>query len=298
MKNHNGNEICYTTIAIGHEYNLHARKLAEDISHLSPNISIVILTDRPKFFIDNSNVIPIRHRVISAGIFHDKLYCIEKSLEYFKCCIFLDADCRLISNMACSRAWKPGLTAKTCWSLSKHIRPKKISELTIKTQRLTCEVAREFGVSIDDCKFVYEAAFIVHADNQKEIEFLRAWKQIRDFFEFNGIFDGEGVAMGLAAAKASLNVHHYNSSYNSKDIKDVYKDKLFYRLLIHKDCKDLSDDLCKKILEFDQQRKQRQHLAIWRKASRKIVLPTMKRIRFSKLKTKNSGKQRFANFIL
>ncbi|MEL6232110.1 MAG: hypothetical protein AAFR24_19570, partial [Cyanobacteria bacterium J06627_3] len=71
-----------------------------------------------------------------------------------------------------------------------------------------------------------------------------------------------------------------------------------YRLLIHKERKDFSDDLCKKILEFDQQRKQRQHLTVWRKASRKILLPTMKRIRFSKLKAKNSGKQRFANFIL
>ncbi|NET08790.1 MAG: hypothetical protein F6K16_29655 [Symploca sp. SIO2B6] len=298
MAKRNDSKICYTTLAIGHEYNLHAKKLADDISQLSPNIPIVILTDRPKVFTNHSSVIPIKHDIQSVGIFHDKLCCIEKSLENFECCIFLDADCRLIENMANSRDWKPGLTVKTCWDLSEHIHPKGASERAVRTQKLVHEVAKELSVPINDAKFVYEAIFVVHADSQKEIEFLKTWKQIRDFFESNGIFDGEGVAMGLAAAKASLNVHHYNSGYDgSKDIKDVYKDKIFYRLLLHQDRQDLPNAVCDKVLEFDRQRKQNQKGPIWRKIKRKIILPTMKRIRLAQLKIRHYGKKEFANFL-
>lgn len=287
----NKQNICYTTLAIGYEYNKYAQLLAKDVVRLSPNTPIVILTDRPQLFSKDLHVTAVKHNVQSVGIFHDKLCCIEKCFENYDCCIFIDADCRLIENMAISRDWKPGLTAKTHWNLHKHINPKGVLSPKRELRReLVYEIAKDIEISIEQCKFVYEAIFTIRKDNGKEKEFLKIWKQIRNYFESNGIFDGEGVAMGLAAYKTSLEVHHYNSGYPEPgvdyDIKDVYKDKLFYKLLVHNDTDDLSDILCKQILEFENQRKQVSKLPFSRKAIKKIFNPIMKKLRFITLKIK------------
>ncbi|MEA5593470.1 hypothetical protein [Rivularia sp. UHCC 0363] len=293
--------LCYTTLAIGYEYNKYAQLLAKDIFKLSPDVPIVILSDRPHIFFEYPNVIAVKHNIQSVGIFHDKLCCIEKCLENYDCCIFMDADCRLIENMAISRNWKPGLTAKTHWSLTKHITPNVLAGKKELKRRLAYEVAKELEIIIDNCNFIYEAIFIIRKDNGKEVEFLKIWKQIRDYFESNGIFDGEGVAMGLAAHKASLEIYHYNSGYAQEEvdynIKDVYKDKLFYKLLIHNDTDNLSDVLCEKVLKLDEQRKQMSKLPFWRKLIKKISNPILKKLRFVRLKNKNFNKSNFSHFV-
>ncbi|MBF2016925.1 MAG: hypothetical protein IGS23_17360 [Rivularia sp. T60_A2020_040] len=302
LKTSNEKSLCYTTLAIGYEYNKYAKLLAKDIAKLSPNIPIVILTDRPQLFSKDLHVTAIKHNVQSVGIFHDKLCCIEKCFENYDCSIFIDADCRLLENMAMSRNWKPGLTAKTHWNLEKHISPKGVllpkKELT---RELVYEIAKQLQISVQECKFVYEAIFTIRKDNGKEKEFFQIWKQIRDYFESNGIFDGEGVAMGLAAYKTSLEVYHYNSGYPEDgidyNIKDVYKDKLFYKLLIHNDTDDLSDVLCKQVLDFDNQRKQISKLPFWRKVIKKISNPILKNVRFITLKIKNFHRTNSSDFI-
>ncbi len=294
--NHNGNKICYTTLALGYEYNSHALKLCEDAHRLSPGTPVVVLTDRPRLFINNPNVITVKHRIQSVGIFHDKLCCIEASLKRFQCCIFLDADCRLMSDMANSRQWKPGLTAKVLWGLGTHIQPKKVSESAIKRQALAHEVADSLGLLIDDCRFIHEAAFIVCSDNGKEDQFIKSWAQIRDFLEFNGMYSGEGMAMGLAACHASLKVYHYNRGYDCPDIKDVFKDDFFYKLIFHNDSDGLPDELCRELLRLDRDRQQRQRLPIWQKVIRKVWSPTLQKIRLARLRMINRGKIRFVDF--
>ncbi|MEM6255389.1 MAG: hypothetical protein AAF821_20940 [Cyanobacteria bacterium P01_D01_bin.156] len=288
-KSHNASKICYTTLAVGYEYNLHAQQLVKDVLRLSPNIPIVVLTDRPNSFCKNQNVIPIKHTIKSVGIFHDKLHCVEKSLERFETCIFLDADCRLIEDISQSRDWKPGLTTKSCWNLKEHVVRKKQCKLAELADLLICDVAKEFELSLDHCKFINEAVFIVRSDNHKELEFLKIWKTLRDRFEFSGVFSGEGAAMGLAAVKAGLNVYKYDADYGKENVKDIYKDKLFHKFLFHQEREGLTDDLCQKILEFDRQRRKIQSLPFEQKVIRKtvsVVSPTMKILRLAKLKIK------------
>ncbi|NJM17901.1 MAG: hypothetical protein HC907_03815 [Richelia sp. SM1_7_0] len=143
--------------------------------------------------------------------------------------------------------------------------------------------------------------FTIRKDNGKEKEFFQIWKQIRDYFESNGILDGEGVAMGLAAYKTSLEVYHYNSGYPEDgvnyNIKDVYKDKLFYKLLMHNDTDNLSDVLCKQVLDFDNQRRQISKLPFWRKVIKKISNPVWKNLRFITLKIKKFHRTNSSDFI-
>ena len=298
----NEQRLCYTTLAIGYEYNKYAQLLAKDVARLSPNIPIVILTDRPNFFHQDLHVTAVKHNIQSVGIFHDKLCCIEKCFENYDSCIFIDADCRLIGNMAMSRNWKPGLTAKTHWSLQKHINPKGVLSPKKELRReLVYEIAKEFEISLEQGKFIYEGIFTIRKDNGKEVEFLKIWKQIRDYFESNGIFDGEGVAMCLAAYKASLEIYHYNSGYPEEGVDDnkvdIYKDKLFYKLLIHNDKDNLSDVLCEKVLKLDEQRKKISNLPFWRKLVKKISNPIVKKLRFFMLKIKSFNKSNFSYFM-
>lgn len=306
-KNISKNQLCYTSLAIGYEYNKYAQQLAKDINQLSPSIPIVILTDRQGFFYEEHSVIAVKHKVKSVGVFHDKLCCIEKCLENYDCCVYIDADCRLIKNLAMSRNWKPGITAKTCWDLTKHMVPsnvlhegKKLDRKALRC-RLTYEVAKELQVSVEQCKFVYEGIFAIRKDNGKEVEFLKIWKQIRDYFEFNGVFDGEGVAIGLAASKALLKIHHYNNGYLEEGveqkIKDVYKDKLFYKLLIHNNSENLSDVVRDKVLKFDQQRRKIAQLPLWLKILKRLFNFLKKKLRLMKIKFKNYHKSKFSEFL-
>ncbi|WP_414545546.1 hypothetical protein [Nostoc sp. CCY0012] len=302
LKTENQIKICYATLAIGYEYNQLAKQLAQDIYRLSPNTFFVILTDRPKLFRENKHVIAVKHNVQSVGIFHDKLCCIERCFQDFDCCIFLDADCRLIENLVVSRNWKPGLTAKTCWSLTKHLTSK--NSLTNKkelTHKLVKEIAEELEILIDQCKFIYEGVFIIRKNNGKEIEFMKIWQQIRDYLEINGIFDGEGIAMGLAACKTSMEIYHYVSGYPEEnvdhDIQDVYKDKISYKLLIHKNAENLSTALQEKILKFDGERREITNLSLQDKLIKKVTNSILKKLRLIKLKMRSMEKRNFSDFI-
>ncbi|MHC5732957.1 MAG: hypothetical protein ACYTXY_54765, partial [Nostoc sp.] len=57
-----------------------------------------------------------------------------------------------------------------------------------------------------DISFVHEYLFSVTKDSGKEIEFLQQWDMLANYFELNGIYEGEGSAIGLAAYKAGLAV--------------------------------------------------------------------------------------------
>jgi len=288
-------KLCYTTLALGYEYNLHAQQLAKDIERLSPGVPFLVLTDKPKLFCKFNHVIAIKHRPQSVGIFYDKLNCIEASIKDFEVCIFLDADCRLLKNMAVSRAWKPGITAKTCWSLESHLANRQHkSTYNAKRYNLIQEICRVYDIQLSQCKMVHECAFVVRNDEMNSIEeFVLAWKEIRDFLELNGFFSGEGAALGLAAHVCSIPIYHYDSGYpeESENHKtfDLFKDKLFYKLLKFNDPDAIPEDLHDHILSLHKERQRIADIPLPYKVYRKVARPIQKNMRFLSLRLKYMG---------
>lgn len=106
---------------------------------------------------------------------------------------------------------EPGIAARACDSMEKKYakviagsaKPKVIREF-----KITQAMAQKLNLDLKDnsLKFVYEYLFAVTKDCGKEIDFLKHWEIIAPYFELNGVYDGEGNAIGLAAAKAGLKV--------------------------------------------------------------------------------------------
>lgn len=89
----------------------------------------------------------------------------------------------------------------------------KIAEKTAdkKLQKeyiITYQAAKKLNLDKDweNIKFVYEYLFAVTKDNGKEAKFIEYWGKLAPYFELNGVLDGEGNAIGLAAAKAGLTI--------------------------------------------------------------------------------------------
>ncbi|WP_286186642.1 hypothetical protein [Geitlerinema sp. P-1104] len=55
----------------------------------------------------------------------------------------------------------------------------------------------------------------------KEVEFFRVWKTLSYLFESEGLYSGEGYAMGLAASKVGLNF-----GFDRTELFDFFKDKI------------------------------------------------------------------------
>lgn len=244
-------KICLTTLAIGSKYRKHALQLAEDIHHYSPDTPFVVLTDNPQIFVGMDSVIPIKHEIQSVGIYHDKLDCIAASFKQgFNCCIFLDADCRLLTDITASRHWQVGLTAKSCHDLKRYV----IKNSGQKSSRLIYELAEKYQFSIEECKFISEWIFVVCRDEQNDQaeKFLQYWREIRDYMENNRVFAGEGAAMGIASNLAGWPVYHYDTGYPNESerhqIFDAYKDRMFYKR------ESIPDHLKETIKKLDKQR--------------------------------------------
>lgn len=266
---------CLTTLAVGNKYRKHALNLASDVTRLCPDTSLVILCDQPDDFMGLANVIPIKHSVRSIGIYHDKLYCLEESLKRFEGCLFLDADCRLLVDITRSRIWKPGITAKSCQDSLKHLRylatKNKDSGLEkSKIYKLSEKVANKYSVNLKNIKYIGENCFILKKDSNKDEKFLRVWKEIRDLFESNRIYNSEGLVIGIAAQIAELSVYHYDTGYPEEaerhQIDDVYKDRIYLRK------KNLPEEIKKVILELNEDREQ-----VEQASSSNIILNTYSR---------------------
>ncbi|MBW4445652.1 MAG: hypothetical protein KME38_01930 [Spirirestis rafaelensis WJT71-NPBG6] len=206
-------EFCFCTIAFGKKYRALALLLAQDIERYSPKTSFIVLTDNPSDFNKQPNILAFKHRSQSVKFYHDKRFAIAKALSLFNSCIFIDADMRILAPVPADMQWikKPGIAARTC-----EIMPKKYAKVLAGTA--TAKLGREFKVTKkaaqklnldlenEKVKFVYEYLFAVTKDFGRELEFLKQWETLANYFELNGIYDGEGNAIGLAAAKAGLDV--------------------------------------------------------------------------------------------
>jgi hypothetical protein len=204
-------KFCFCSLAIRKPYRDLALELAKDLERHAPGTCLVILTDQPKAFSHQKNVLAFYHRQQGIGCYHDKRFAIAKGLTLFDTCIFIDADMRVLEPLPQEMSWTtaPGLTARSCHPMSKHYAPIQAgtaSPKLIKEFQVTQAAAQKLGLSLEDpeVKFVYEFLLCITKDSGKETEFLEWWERLARYFELMGIYDGEGNAIGLAAAKAGM----------------------------------------------------------------------------------------------
>lgn len=210
-------EFCFCTLAVGKRYRTHARMLAKDIQEQAPNVSFVVLTDRPADFVEYTHVIPIKHRLQSIKGYHDKRFIIEKSLGLFDTCIYLDSDVRILGSVPTEMEWLPGITARTGCNILKHNLESKERQALPVIEK----VAQKLDISLEKTQWFHEFMFTVKKQAGAETDFLKLWQTISYFFEMQGLYAGEGSVMGLAAAKAGLIVR-----FDSEDRFPFFKDNI------------------------------------------------------------------------
>ena len=210
-------DYCFCTLAVGKRYRNHAKILAKDIQEKALNVSFVVLTDEPADFQEYSHVIAIKHRLQSVKGYHDKRFVIEKSLERFDTCVFLDSDMRIIGLVPEKLEWLPGITARAGCSILKHNVETKIRPAF----PLIEQAAKKLDINLEQTKWFHEFMFAVKKQGGTEQVFLTIWQDISYFFEMQGIYNGEGNVMGLAAAKAGLAIR-----FDSKDRFPFFKDNI------------------------------------------------------------------------
>ena len=206
---------CFCTLALGENYCNLALELAKDLEEYSPNTYLVILTDKPQHFHKQTNILAFKHQQQSIGCYHDKRFAIAKALSLFNSCIFVDADMRILAAIPNDLSWQPGVTAKIVWhNIVKH--NKNQVEIDILKK-----VARKYNLNLEDISFVHECLFVVTRDEGREIDFLETWERIAAYCELNKFYRGEGHTIGLAAAKAGLQIR-------SDPMEEIsfFKDKL------------------------------------------------------------------------
>jgi hypothetical protein len=205
-------QFCFCTLALGKVYRELAGLLAKDLELYSPNTTLIILTDQPQEFSKYSQVLAFQHQQQGVKCYHDKRFAIAKALSLFNSCIFVDSDMRILAPVAENMEWllEPGISARACMDM-----PKKFAKALTKTDK---NFSREIEVikkaaqflnldpECENVTFVHEYLFSVTKSAGKEIEFLETWGILAKYFELNGVYEGEGNAIGLAAYKAGLPV--------------------------------------------------------------------------------------------
>ncbi|KAM3096453.1 hypothetical protein ACKFKG_10625 [Phormidesmis sp. 146-35] len=202
---------CFCSLAISKPYRDLAIELAKDLEKYAPAIRFIILTDQPKAFSHQKNVLAFHHQQQGVKCYHDKRFAIAKGLSLFETCIFIDADMRILEPLPLEMDWikTPGLTARSCETMAKRYAQIETGTATakfVKEFKVTQAVAQKLELSLNDpaTKFIYEYLICITKDSGKEADFLDWWDRLAHYFELNGIYDGEGNAIGLAAAKAGM----------------------------------------------------------------------------------------------
>jgi hypothetical protein len=206
-------KFCFCTLALGDNYRALAKELAKDLERYSPKTPLILFTDYPKDFEQHPNIITYKHQQQSVGCYHDKRIVLQEAIRLFKACIFIDADMRILSPVSEDLPWLlvPGIAAKACESFNKRYSKVVAGIDTPKMAReydFVQQAATKFGLDhrSEKVQFVYEYLFSLTRDSGKEIEFLKQWEVMAPYFELNGIYDGEGAAIALAAAKVGLTI--------------------------------------------------------------------------------------------
>ncbi|WP_375467144.1 hypothetical protein, partial [uncultured Nostoc sp.] len=205
-------EFCFCTLALGKVYRTLAGFLAKDLELYSPNTAFIILTDHPQEFSKYPQALAFQHQQQGVKCYHDKRFAIAKALSLFNSCIFIDSDMRILAPVPEDIEWllEPGISARACMDM-----PKKFAKaLGTTNKKFSREIevikkaAQFFNLEPEweNVTFVHEYLFSVTKSTGKEIDFLETWSILAKYFELNGVYEGEGNAIGLAAYKAGLPV--------------------------------------------------------------------------------------------
>ncbi len=205
-------QYCFCTLALGKPYNALANLLAEDIARHAPHTKLVLLTDRPQNFTQLPQVIAIKHQQQGVKCYHDKRFAIEQALVRFNACIFLDSDMRILESVPEQLDWLvPGIKARACFSMIKKFVAVEAGTADKRLNQefhLAKEATQNLGLDLnaESLQFVHEYLFAITKDNGKEEMFIHQWGKLAQRYEQSGIYDAEGYAIGLAAAKAGITI--------------------------------------------------------------------------------------------
>lgn len=200
--NNSTSNYAFCVLALGKKYQDFAKDLAGDLSNYAPQASLIVGTEDPKEFSQHKNVVPFEHH--KQGVlhcYHDKRFVVGKALSQFNTAIQIDADTRLIQTIPDSLSWEPGITAGHMANMVEHIKKYSPERFDVVQQ-----IATKLDLKLNETTWVGESLFVVTRDSGKEKKFIQYWGRISRYLELRGIHSGEGIAIGLAAAKAGLKI--------------------------------------------------------------------------------------------
>ncbi|MGH8001765.1 MAG: hypothetical protein ACREPR_20650 [Brasilonema sp.] len=221
---------CFCTFASGSTYRTLAKNLVSDIKQYSPQIPLIIFTDKFSEFINDSdgNLLIFEHKKQGVFAYHERRFAIAKSLSMFDSCMYLDADVRLCAPVPQNRQWIPGITARSCTNMTKHFqgRINKTNSSSVVAARefeffkqMACKL--EVDIETEEITWVNEFLFVVTKDSGKELEFLNLWHKLALYAELNGHYKHPAYAIGLAAAKTGFPIR-----YDGMEGLDFFDDRI------------------------------------------------------------------------
>lgn len=215
---------CFCTLAISRRYCFMAKKLAADFKKYAPKTSLLVCTDLPDEFKDQTNILAFKHS--QNGIFvcnNDKRFVIEKALSMFNTVIFIDADSRITAKIAENMEFSPGVTAKSFYNIAEaKINKERKFELGIIKKLID-----KIDLPIEDVNWISPNLFAITKDGGKEIAFIEEWDRIARYIQLKAINSRylhreDGNSIGLAAAKAGLTVKSEGIQVLRKIIKHEF----------------------------------------------------------------------------
>ncbi|MEB3282567.1 MAG: hypothetical protein VKK42_26980 [Lyngbya sp.] len=223
-------DFCFCTFAAGKVYRNLVKNLIKDCQKYAPGTPFILLTDRPDNFseIKNNDVLIFGHKRQGVLCYHERRSAITNALSKFNSCMYLDADVRICAPVPENLSWSPGITARSCTSMIKHIRerlektdPPKPS--LVKEFNFYEDMAQKIGLDLtkDPIMFVNEFLFVVTRDGGKEVEFLEQWQKLALYAELHKHHKHPAYAIGLAAAKVGFPIR-----YDTMEGLDFFDDRI------------------------------------------------------------------------
>lgn len=209
--------VCYCTLAIHAPYRSRARLLCQDLAPAS----VLVLTDQPSDFADlavhsiahqptGPMAVDYREKLAPTGngqgaaAYHDKRFALEAALRLADTALFLDADSRVTAP-------PPTLTLTSGLAAVPVVRNSIAAHLqTSGSWRLPAfeALARALtgdAQALDSAPWCHESCIAVTRNTQTP-RFFEVWGQAAKWMQENGLFSGEGGAIGLAAFCAGWTV--------------------------------------------------------------------------------------------
>lgn len=225
--------LCFCTAVFGHDYIQLAKLLASDLQRFAPDYWFVVLTDVPNAFVDYPNVLAIKHWCRGVLPYNERRFAIQQALSIAPSAMYLDADVRICAPFPTALHWQPGLTARSCGALQKHLKSQfdrsPLSRDRQHKKQVIEQMAQKAGVDLAEpnLKFINEFLFVVTVDGGREQEFLRLWGEMAIYADTLGMHKHPTYAMALAAFKSGFPV--YRDEMEGVDFFDDRVEKVYIK---------------------------------------------------------------------